>query len=91
MGGAKADTLRDQYERILGRPVEHFDIVCFRFTERQGLFNVLSLHNNLRGLLYDSNDNFGTVTIVFEKGSQNIGRARKLALEMGAAEINPIL
>lgn len=84
--------MRSQYERILGKELEHFDIVCFRFTgTRQGLFNVLALHNNLRGLLYDSNDTLGTVTIVFDKGSRNIERARKLALEMGAAEINPIL
>lgn len=88
---ARSDGLRDQYERMLGRGLEHYDTVCFRFGKRQGLFNIRALRDGIRGLLYDSNDTLGTVTIVYEKGSRDIERARKLALEMGAAEINPVL
>ena len=87
-------TLRSQYESILGAPVENFDVVCFRFADggRQRVFDYLALNHHLRGLLYDSVEEAKTTTIVFDKGSQNCDKARKIAVEeMGAQEIRPAL
>lgn len=92
--GKNENGMRWQYERILGRPTECFDIVCLRFPDdhRRGIFHFLALNLNLRGLLYDNNDTQGTVTIVYDKGSQNAARARRVAVdELGATEITPIL
>lgn len=88
----KHGDLQDQYEKILGRPLPYFETLAFRFGDEkmQNLFNALSLRLNLRGLLYDSNDTLHTVQIVFDKASQNILQARRLAGECGAQEISPI-
>lgn len=86
--------MREQYESILGKPLSCFETVCFRFRSVSMLhqFNWLSFQHNTRGLLYDANENMLTVTIVFDKGSQNIIMARQIAAsEMGATEITPIL
>lgn len=92
---AKArNTLGQQYEKILGKPLPHFETVCFRFRNASALhqFNWLSLRHNTRGLLYDANESLLTATIVFDKGSQNIAKARRIAVnEMEATEITPIL
>lgn len=91
---AKENNIREQYESILGKPLPYFETVCFRFGSISMLhqFNWLSLQHNTRGLLYDANENFLTVTIVFDKGSQNIAKARQIAVgEMEANEITPIL
>lgn len=88
------NSLRSQYERILGAQLSNFDIVCFRFPDwgRQRCFDYLALNHNLRGLLYDSNEEAKTTTIVFDKGSQNLDKARTIAVEeMGAQEIKPLL
>ena len=90
----KEKQLKAQYEKILGKPLPYFETVCFRFGSISMLhqFNWLSLQHNTRGLLYDANENFLTVTIVFDKGSQNLPKARKIATEeMEATEITPIL
>jgi len=43
-------------------------------------------------LLYDANEDRCTVTTVFDKGSKNAEKARRIAVEeMEAAEITPIL
>ena len=79
---------------ILGKPLPYFETVCFRFRNISTLhqFNWLALHHNTRGLLYDANENLLTVTIVFSKGSQNIAKARQIAVgEMEAIQITPIL
>lgn len=90
----KENNIRSQYESILGKPLPYFETVCFRFGSISMLhqFNWLSLHHNTRGLLYDANENLLTVTIVFDKGSLNIARARQIAVgEIEATEITPIL
>lgn len=92
---AKEDrTLKAQYEQILGGPLADFDIVCFRFSTMRQLhqFNWITLMQHLRGRLYDANETLVTATIVFDKGSQNLSKARKIAAEeMEATEITPIL
>ncbi len=90
----KEKQLKAQYEKILGKPLPYFETVCFRFRNISTLhqFNWLALHHNTRGLLYDANENLLTVTIVFNKGSQNIAKARQIAVgEIEATEITPIL
>lgn len=90
---AKENNIREQYEGILGKPLPYFETVCFRFRSISTLhqFNWLALHHNTRGLLYDANENLLTVTIVFDKGSLNIAKARQIAVdEMEANEITPI-
>lgn len=77
-----------------GAPIIQFEVMCFRFNTISQLhqYNWLALHHNTRGLLYDANENALTVTIVFNKGSQNIAKARQIAVnEMEAAEITPIV
>ena len=90
----KEKQLKAQYEKILGKPLLYFETVCFRFRNISTLhqFNWLTLHHNTRGLLYDANENMLTVTIVFDKGSLNIAKARQIAVgEIEAIEITPIL
>lgn len=91
---ARENNIREQYEGILGKPLSNFETVCFRFGSISMLhqFNWLALHHNTRGLLYDANESLLTVTIVFDKGSLNIAKARQIAVgEMEANEITPIL
>ncbi len=88
------NSLRAQYERILGAPLGEFDVLCFRFRNVSALrqYNWLALMHNLRGLLYDANEDRCTVTTVFDKGSKNAEKARRIAVgEMEATEITPIL
>lgn len=90
----KENNIRSQYESILGKPLPYFETVCFRFRSISALhqFNWITLMHHLRGRLYDANETLVTATIVFDKGSQNIARARQIAVnEMGATEITPIL
>lgn len=87
-------TLKAQYEKILGGPLTGFDIVCFRFRTMSQLhqFNWITMMHNLKGRLYDANETLLTATIVYDKGSQNLPKARKIAIEeMEATEITPIL
>lgn len=90
----KEKQLKAQYEKILGKPLPYFETICFRFRSISMLhqFNWITLMHHLRGRLYDANETLVTATIVFDKGSQNISRARQIAVdEMGATEITPIL
>lgn len=91
---AKENNIREQYEGILGKPLPYFETVCFRFGSVSMLhqFNWITLMHHLRGRLYDANETLVTATIVFDKGSKNIAKARQIAVdEMGATEITPIL
>lgn len=88
------NSLRSQYEKILGALLGEFDVVCFRFRSLTTLrkFNYLALMEGFSGLLYDANENQRTVTIVFEKGSEQVARARRAAVDdTGAQEITPMM
>ena len=90
----KEKQLKAQYEKILGKPLPHFETICFRFRSISMLhqFNWITLMHHLRGRLYDANETLVTATIVFDKGSQNLPKARRIATEeMEATEITPIL
>ena len=87
-----SQTLREQYERVLGKPLQAFEVCAFRFPDaaRQRLMNYATLSLKLRGLLYDSNENLRTVQAVFGKGEGKAKEFRNLAIYYGGTEISPI-
>lgn len=86
-----SQTLREQYETILGKPLQAFEVCAFRFPDaaRQRLMNYATLSLKLRGLLYDSNEILRTVQAVFGKEGK-AKEFRDLAIYYGGTEISPI-